>query len=47
MNCRRSVGAVLSTAALIAAMSPVAAFAKTTGTGITDVDDTSLTVSGR
>lgn len=46
MNCRRSVGAVLSTAALIAAMSPVAAFAKTTGTGITDVDDTSLTVSG-
>jgi fimbrial isopeptide formation D2 family protein len=46
MNCRRSVGAVLSTAALIAAMSPVAAFAKTTGTGITDVDDTSLTVTG-
>ncbi|MST73363.1 SpaH/EbpB family LPXTG-anchored major pilin [Olsenella porci] len=46
MNCRRSVGAVLSTAALIAAMSPVVAFAKTTGTGITDVDDTSLTVSG-
>jgi fimbrial isopeptide formation D2 family protein/LPXTG-motif cell wall-anchored protein len=46
MNYRRSVGAVLSTAALIAAMSPVAAFAKTSGTGITDVDDVSITVSG-
>lgn len=46
MNYRRSVGAVLSTAALIAAMSPVAAFAKTSGTGITDVEDTSVTVSG-
>lgn len=46
MNYRRSVGAVLSTAALIAAMSPVAAFAKTSGTGITDVDDMSVTVSG-
>lgn len=46
MNYRRSVGAVLSTAALIAAMSPVAAFAKTSGTGITDVEDVSVTVSG-
>lgn len=43
---RRRIGAFLSTAALIAAMSPAAAFAKTTGTGITDVDDASVTVSG-
>ncbi len=46
MNYRRSVGAVLSTAALIAAMSPVAAFAKTSGDGITDVADVNVTVSG-
>lgn len=47
MNYRRSVGAVLSTAALIAAMSPVAAFAKTSATGgITDVEDVNVTVSG-
>lgn len=46
MNYRRSVGAVLSTAALIAAMSPVAAFAKTSGAGITDVEDVNVTVSG-
>lgn len=46
MNYRRSVGAVLSTAALIAAMSPVAAFAKTSGEGITDVADVNVTVSG-
>ena len=43
MNYRRSVGAVLSTAALIAAMSPVAAFAKTSGT---DVADSSITITG-
>ena len=43
---RRRIGAFLSTAALIAAMSPAAAFAKTTGTGITDVADVSVTVSG-
>ena len=46
MNYRRSVGAVLSTAALIAAMSPVAAFAQTSGDGITDVADVNVTVSG-
>lgn len=45
MNYRRSVGAVLSTAALIAAMSPVAAFAQTSGDGITDVADVNVTVS--
>jgi len=43
MNYRRSVGAVLSTAALIAAMSPVAAFAKTSGT---DVADSTITIKG-
>ncbi len=43
MNYRRSVGAVLSTAALIAAMSPVAAFAKTSGT---DVADSPITITG-
>lgn len=43
MNYRRSVGAVLSTAALIAAMSPVAAFAKTSGT---DVADSTVTITG-
>ncbi len=43
MNYRKSVGAVLSTAALIAAMSPVAAFAKTSGT---DVADSPITITG-
>lgn len=43
MNYRRSVGAVLSTAALIAAMSPVAAFAKTSST---DVADSPITITG-
>jgi fimbrial isopeptide formation D2 family protein/LPXTG-motif cell wall-anchored protein len=43
MNYRRSVGAILSTAALIAAMSPVAAFAKTSGT---DVADSPITITG-
>jgi fimbrial isopeptide formation D2 family protein/LPXTG-motif cell wall-anchored protein len=43
MNYRKSVGAVLSTAALIAAMSPVAAFAKTSDT---DVADSSITITG-
>ncbi|MGN0034745.1 MAG: isopeptide-forming domain-containing fimbrial protein [Coriobacteriales bacterium] len=43
MNYRRSVGAVLSTAALIAAMSPVAAFAKTS---VTDVADSPITITG-
>lgn len=43
MNYRRSVGAVLSTAALIAAMSPVAAFAKTSST---DVADSAITITG-
>lgn len=43
MNYRRSVGAVLSTAALIAAMSPVAAFAKTSST---DVADSPIKITG-
>lgn len=43
MNYRRSVGAVLSTAALIAAMSPVAAFAKSSST---DVADSAITITG-
>lgn len=43
MNYRRSVGAVLSTAALIAAMSPIAALAKTSPT---DVADSSITITG-
>ena len=40
---RRRIGAFLSTAALIAAMSPATAFAKTSAT---DVDDSTVTITG-
>lgn len=40
---RRRIGAFLSTAALIAAMSPATAFAKTSDT---DVDDSTVTITG-
>ncbi len=40
---RRRIGAFLSTAALIAAMSPATAFAKTSNT---DVDDSTVTITG-
>lgn len=40
---RRRIGAFLSAAALIAAMSPATAFAKTSGT---DVDDSTVTITG-
>lgn len=43
MNYRRSVGAVLGTVALIVAMSPASAFAKTSAT---DVDDSTISITG-
>jgi hypothetical protein len=46
MSYRRSLGAFFSAAALIASLSPAVAFAKTTGKGITDVDDATINVTG-